>query len=139
MNHSAERKHCAITRANLRTQDPAPFKINFVTKVLLVLFLKPIVAYASLKAPAYVTIPPLDELHYPSRLLIFTTDLNTSNNTTRRVSATSTLISAPLRPSNLSSWLCSLLSYKATKILSQIDVGVYIIQNQHPSRQPAPI
>ena len=46
MNLSAERKHGAIPHANLRTQDPAPFKINFVTKVLLVLFLKPIVAYA---------------------------------------------------------------------------------------------
>ena len=46
MNLSAERKHGAIAHANLRTQDPAPFKINFITKVLLVLFLKPIVAYA---------------------------------------------------------------------------------------------
>ena len=46
MNLSAERKHGAIPHANLRTQDPAPFKINFITKVLLVLFLKPIVAYA---------------------------------------------------------------------------------------------
>ena len=73
-----------------KTQRPS--KIISVTKVLLVLFLKPIVAYASLKAPAYVTIPPLDELHYPSRLLILTTDLNPSNNTTKRVSATSTLI-----------------------------------------------
>ena len=46
MNLSAERKRGAIPHAKLRAQDPAPFKINFITKVLLVLFLKPIVAYA---------------------------------------------------------------------------------------------
>ena len=93
MNLSAERKRGAIPHAKLRTQDPASFKKpSLLPKVLLVLFLKPVTTYASLKAPTYVTIPPLDELHYPSRLLIFTTDLNISNNTTRRVSATSTLI-----------------------------------------------